>query len=383
MSYNFLASLRLQSIALLLVLASYNGYAQNVITSKFGKGIRILAKDSSFYMKASARIQNRFDGTRVLSDDPTYTDKFYVRRARVKFSGWAFSPKVGYKVELDVNSGQVLDAVIKWEFAPNFQFWFGQTKLPGNIERLISSQKLQFVDRSALNSKYTIDRDKGIQLRHTFKVGKMLFREAASISIGEGKNYKGASKGHDYTGKVEWLPFGKFKSKGDYFGSDLKREPTPKLAIGLTYDYNAKAIKSRGQLGSILAENKDLAAIFADMMFKYKGLSVMAEYVNKKVTTGSPVIVDALGDFKESFYTGSAMNIQLGYLFANNIEIATRYTAVHPEKRTLNNELEQFTLGLSKYVVGHNLKVQSDFSLLKEEHKADRFQVRVQVELSF
>ena len=29
---------------------------------------------------------------------------------------------------------------------------------------------------------------------------------------------------------------GSFSSKGDYKGSDLKREKTPKLALGITYD---------------------------------------------------------------------------------------------------------------------------------------------------
>ena len=64
----------------------------------------------------------------------------------------------------------ILDAVIKWEFAKNTTLWFGQTKLPGNRERLVSSQKLQFVDRSLLNSKYNLDRDIGIQLHHKWKL---------------------------------------------------------------------------------------------------------------------------------------------------------------------------------------------------------------------
>ncbi len=60
----------------------------------------------------------------------------------------------------------ILDAVIKYNFSENFELWFGQTKLPGNIERVISSGNLQQVDRSLLNSRFNIDRDMGIQLRH-------------------------------------------------------------------------------------------------------------------------------------------------------------------------------------------------------------------------
>ena len=44
----------------------------------------------------------------------------------------------------------------------------------------------------------------------------------------------------------------------------------------------------------------------------------------------------------------------------------------------------QYTLGISKYVVGHNLKFQSDFSLLEEEGNDDpELMLRMQVELAF
>ncbi len=360
-----------------------NANAQSVTNNVFGKGISIVAKDSSFYMKFDTRIQNRYDGTYVESGEQPYTDKFYLRRARIKFNGFVLDPKLVYKMEFDVVNGDVLDAVIKWNFAGNFHLWFGQTKLPGNRERVISSQKLQFVDRSLLNSKFNIDRDKGIQLRHNFKIGNMIVREVAAVSIGEGKNYKKPSKGHDYTGRLELLPFGKFKSKGDYFSSDLKREETPKLAMGVTYDYNNKAVRSGGQLGNMLSESRNLSTVFADMMFKYQGWSLMAEYANKTIPDASPAIFDTAGVFMASFYTGSAVNAQLGYLFHNNWELAGRYTVITPEKATLNNKLEQYTFGISRYIVGHSLKVQSDFSLLRENSKADKLLYRLQVEMSF
>ena len=55
-------------------------------------------------------------------------------------------------------------------YPKNFEIWFGQGKLPGNRERVISSGNLQQVDRSLLNSLFTIDRDFGFQLRHHFNI---------------------------------------------------------------------------------------------------------------------------------------------------------------------------------------------------------------------
>lgn len=364
----------------------------DITKNTFGKGIILQAQDSSFYMKFSTRIQNRFDGTISDQTNPNYQDKAYLRRARLKFDGFTYSPRLKYKMEVDVVNGEVLDAVLKWNFYKNLHLWYGQTKLPGNRERVISSQKLQFVDRSLLNSYFNIDRDKGFQLRHDFKVGNMIIRDMASVSIGEGKNFSGSSQGHDYTARLEILPFGSFESNGDYFSSDLKRESTPKLALGVTYDYNRKAVHSRGQLGnsieytlngSTVDATKNLSTIFADMMFKYNGWSCMTEYAYKKIADGeSPYIYNATSS-TQSFYTGNAINTQLGYLLKNNWEFAGRYTIVTPEKVTQYNDMTEYTFGISKYIVGHSLKVQSDVSLRKENTVDDKVIFRLQAELSF
>ena len=356
---------------------------QNITNNTFGKGINIFAKDTSFSMKFSTRIQNRYEGTYIKSDAPSYSEKFYLRRARLKFDGNVFCKDLIYKIELDVVNAEVLDAVLKWNFYKNFNIWFGQTKLPGNRERVISSQKLQFVDRSLLNSKYNLDRDKGIQLRHHFNLGNIIIREVVSVSIGEGKNYSSSSEGNDYTGRVEVLPLGDFTKKGDYFEGDLYRESKPKLALGFTYGINDNAIKSRGQKGDIMTESRDINSLFGDLMFKYNGLSVMGEYANKSISDGSPALLDSSGAFSEAYYTGTGMNFQMGYLLKNNWEFAVRYTSIAPETVTQNSDLTQYTLGISKYVVGHSLKVQSDFTLSQQDGSDDQFIFRLQVEMAF
>ena len=371
-------------------------FAQDITRNRFGKGIfNVIAEDSSWSSKVAFRFQTRYDGYYDFADS-TYTDRAYVRRARIKGHGYAFSPRLKYKFEYDVHNGFVLDAVIKWNFAGNWTVWFGQTKLPGNIERVFSSQKMQLVDRSLLNSKFTLDRDAGGQLRHHFKIGNtFLVREIFAFSQGEGLNQKPESSGHGYTGRIELLPFGNFTKKGDYFASDLKREETPKLMLSATYDYNQKAMRTRGQMGDyistdLLGELRDLESIFIDAHFKLKGFSFFGEYVNKVTRNGSAVLEgtfdDVLGEFTSvnlSYYTGSAINLQMGYLMKNNWEIAGRFTQVTPEKITLNNDINQYTIGFSRYVVGHNLKVQGDISLTQEATKENKLMFRLQTEFNF
>ena len=371
-------------------------FAQDITRNRFGKGIfNVIAEDSSWSSKVAFRFQTRYDGYYDFADS-TYTDRAYVRRARIKGHGYAFSPRLKYKFEYDVHNGFVLDAVIKWNFAGNWTVWFGQTKLPGNIERVFSSQKMQLVDRSLLNSKFTLDRDAGGQLRHHFKIGNtFIVREIFAFSQGEGLNQKPESSGHGYTGRIELLPFGNFTKKGDYFASDLKREETPKLMLSATYDYNQKAMRTRGQMGDfistdLLGELRDLESIFIDAHFKLKGFSFFGEYVNKVTRNGSAVLEgtfdDVLGEFTSvnlSYYTGSAINLQMGYLMKNNWEIAGRFTQVTPEKITLNNDINQYTIGFSRYVVGHNLKVQGDISLTQEATKENKLMFRLQTEFNF
>ena len=379
-------------ILMFICLSAKISFAQDITSNRFGKGIfNVIAEDSSWSSKVAFRFQTRYDGYYDFADS-TYTDRAYVRRARIKGHGYAFSPRLKYKFEYDVHNGFVLDAVIKWNFAGNWTVWFGQTKLPGNIERVFSSQKLQLVDRSLLNSKFTLDRDAGGQLRHHFKIGNtFLVREIFAFSQGEGLNQKPESSGHGYTGRIELLPFGNFTKKGDYFASDLKREETPKLMLSATYDYNQKAMRTRGQMGDfistdLLGELRDLESIFIDAHFKLKGFSFFGEYVNKVTRNGSAVLegFDADGDpLAFTYYTGSAINLQMGYLMKNNWEIAGRYTQVTPEKITLNNDINQYTIGFSRYVVGHNLKVQGDISLTQEATKENKLMFRLQTEFNF
>ena len=331
-------------------------------------------------------------------EDNEWSDKLLVRRARLKFEGYAYSKKLEYKVELGLSNRDIggeidqnnntanviLDAVLKYKFHPNWQLWFGQTKLPGNRERVISSQKLQFVDRSLVNSRFNIDRDLGVQLHHKGKLGNGILKQAIAMSMGEGRNITSNNVGgYSYTARVEYLPFGDFTSKGDYFGSDLKREEKPKLSIGATYNFNDGAGRQGGQLKSFVTDTNgdqiinDLSTIFIDAMFKYQGFSIMSEYANKTASKD----VDA----SNRFNTGTGFVFQTGYLLKSNLEIAGRYTQITPDNTTFSGlkEETEYTLGLSKYFVGHSLKIQTDASFVDILNNDNIFRYRFQVELSF
>jgi hypothetical protein len=395
----------IKKITYLLLLTITSAFAQEVTTSKFGKGLlNITGKDSTFYMNFSARMQYLSATSWSEGDFENRESNFLVRRSRLKFSGFAYNPKLTYKLELGLSNRDIsgasdftsnapryiLDAYIRWNFFKNFTLQAGQGKLPGNIERVISSGNLALVDRSLLNSKFNIDRDLGIQFRHHFKLSEnFIVKEIFAISQGEGRNItKGNLGGHQYTSRIEVLPFGKFKSKGDYKGADLDREQTPKLLVGVVYDVNNNAVKSRSNMGSYLETNEgfyqtDINTLFFDTHFKYRGFSLMAEYADRDAD-------DPIAKNEDNSLTGDVVNIgnstniQMGYVTPSNLAITGRYTNVNFDSIvSSNNKITQYTIGLSKYVAKHKLKVQTDLTYEDSVSSSNKLVYRLQFDIHF
>ncbi len=391
----------------MLIISIFTVNAQEASASKFGKGIfNIKGKNDSFSMNISARIQFLTSSTWTESDGSYESPEsnFSVRRSRLKFKGFAYSPRLTYKLELGLSNRDItvdnelfcntphyiLDAYVRWNFYKNFTLQVGQGKLPGNIERVISSGDLAMVDRSLLNSRFNIDRDLGMQLQHHFKLSEnFIVKEIFAISQGEGRNITtGNLGGHQYTGRVEVLPFGDFKNKGDYSGADLEREQMPKLLLGVVYDRNADAVKSRSNMGSYLATNQgfyqtNINTFFLDTHFKYKGFSIMAEYAKR--SADDPIAKNEdntpTGDVVN---VGDAINVQMGYVLPSNLAITSRYTNIHfDEIVTLNNKVSQYTLALSKYIAKHKLKVQSDISYQTNSTSNDKLMLQLQFEIHY
>ena len=391
----------------LILLGMHTSYSQETNAPKFGKGLfNLVGQDSTWTMKIATRMQFLSIATWDEGADEGLVNpeqNFLVRRARLKFDGFAYTPKLKYKLELGLSNRDIsgtsaftsnapryiLDAVVMWNFYENFELWVGQTKLPGNIERVISSGNLQQVDRSLVNSRFNIDRDAGIQLRHHFNLSdNFLVREKFAISQGEGRNITtGNLGGHQYTARLEFLPFGEFESSGDYSGSDLKREAKPKLMFAVNYDTNKNAVKTRSNQGSYMTNDvgfyeTDINTFFFDGMFKYNGFSFMWEYANRDAD--NPIARNSDGtETGDVVWVGDGLNLQTGYLLAKDWEVSGRYTNINLDDVTGRNAETQYTLGLSKYIVGHKLKVQTDLSYLSVDGGSDELMYRLQFDVHF
>jgi phosphate-selective porin OprO and OprP len=362
-------------IPFFLILGAFPSYSQNESDERallnVKNGISI-SKDSLFMLNLRFRMQNRF-GVRTESGEDLSIEQtdFRVRRMRLRLDGYVLNPRIQYYIQLgfsksdmDLDGGgfaqPIRDAIIYYHFNPNFYVGFGQSKLPGNRERVISSGNLQFVDRSIANGVFTLDRDFGFFAYYTLPTkGLAQYQFKGAINTGEGRNPSPGDEGLSYTGRFEYLPFGKFQNAGDYSEGDLEFESTPKLAVGITYNSNENAVRARGQLGPDLFEKRDQNVFIADAMFKYLGWGVLAEYFQR--FSDDPITRNSLGAIR-TVWVGSGHNLQLSKMVSRKSEIALRYAQVIPKEeiKSFENQGEEFALGFSRYLNGHRIKIQGN-----------------------
>lgn len=341
----------------------------------FSNGIGMVAPDSIFSMNFRFRTQLRSAYTTVSENDFTASEiEARVRRLRLRMEGFVINSKINYYLQLSFSRGDmdwtdndnsainsspniVRDAVFIYKPTQKLSIIFGQTKLPGNRQRVVSSGELQFADRSIVNSTFTPDRDFGLQFAYLNNISKIHYALKGAVSSGEGRNSTVSDGGLAYTGRAELLPFGKFTNKGDYFEGDLEREQKPKVSIAAGYHYNERARRTAGTLGKDLYESRNLSVFISDMLIKYRGFALSAEYINR--TTDNAFTTNSLKE-QRHVYIGEGKMAQISYLFKNNLEIAARYARISPFASIQKKELqrEEMGLGVTKYLKKHRVKLQ-------------------------
>ncbi|MCR5862797.1 OprO/OprP family phosphate-selective porin [Flavobacterium sp. J372] len=342
----------------------------------YGKGLGLTSPDSLFQLNIRFRMQNRV--TYLQEEDEEAAIDGQIRRLRLRFDGYVGNPKFLYALQLSFAPGDVgevregeniniiRDAMIFYRPNRHWNIGFGQTKLPGNRQRVNSSGGLQLTDRTINNARFTIDRDFGFQVHNLneFK-DKFSYNFKGAISMGEGRNSTDEpDNGLAYTGKAELFPFGAFTKDGTYFEGDLMREQAPKLMISGAYQYNNKARRTQGQLGNDLFEKRDMRSILADAMFKYDGWAFMAAYMQRIAKNPVTYNPDDITD-REYVFTGHGFDYQASYLFPSNYEVIGRFSTqdVHRDIQAFAPDAKQFSLGVTKYIWEHAFKAQMELTL--------------------
>lgn len=394
---------------LILIIVSFCAFPFALFGQKSSsKGVEYVQKDSAFSIRFSFRVQERAGYlSHSASDLSPESFEFRVRRLRLGFRGFVYNPKLTYYLQLSFSRGDmdwestntsvyntspniVRDAMIFYSPSKKLTFGFGQTKLPGNRQRVVSSGSQQFYDRSIVNATFTLDRDFGFFTVYNHEY----FRLKGAITSGEGRNSSKSDQGLNYTARAEVLPFGKFTGENEDWEGDLAREPKPKLSMAVGYNINQRAARLGGTLGNDLYSPVTMHNLHADLSFKYKGFALMHEYCRRN--SDNPITFKSTdSSATRVVYDGWGMNTQASYLFKNNYEIALRYAQITPDKKLYTNSnfpklnekgQEQIIAGVSKYLNGHKVKVQGNVlyqktNNLRDHSYKDQIGVFFQVEL--
>lgn len=390
--------------------------APNDLKASHGsQGFRLETHDGNWQTNLQWRAQFRYtnpstiDPRRLSSFNDSSQSTIEARRLRMKIGGHGFQPWLKYYFEVDLqpsrdvddgsssSSARVIDYrldVAKWDWGG---LRVGQWKIDYNRERVDSSGRQQFVERSIVNLTFTIDRQVGVQLRgRANKNTRADLRWYAGVFTGEGRGVRNTDNNMMYAGRLQWNFLGRDVAlrQTDVEFTEL---PSAALAFGAASTSGSCTRWSSlgcGNLdgftspGSAEVGQFDVDQWVQDFAYKHRGFSVQQEFHRKIVKD------NVLGT--ENDLTGAYL--QAGYFLHHRfpsvpapLELAARYAYVEEPNatdRAFDNEREELSLAANWFFKGHNNKLTLDVSHLMLDdgfigRSASENRVRLQWDVSF
>ena len=398
--------------------------SQNLLLGDYipGNGITLASDDDNYKVVLRGYAQSLFESRHVRYDSVGFFDKsvynrFRARRVRLRISGKQSNPGFSYRLQLNLAESEVendelsnvlWDAWVGYNINKYYRVSFGQKSSPtDNIEVLMASNTLQLPERSRLTGAFSNIREIGLFLdgRNNIKGSKWVIKPSVNITTGDGYGYKFNSKdfgGLKYGARVNFLPFGLFRNFGQFRQGDLVRELNPKLLIGFSASYNDGITSRRGRRNGDFIyytlngtdtsyQLPDFFKFGADILFKYRGFSLIGEFVQTKafipdgithrndrynnpnnLTTNFRTYSPA--DYvRTQMMLGSGLNLQAGYIFKSLFSIDGRFTSLRPDELSfLNNSLfynrnKYYEIGVSKYFTkNYTFKVQASYRIIDD-----------------
>ena len=369
-----------------------NQYSYNL-----GNGILFNFDDSTHLFKIGGMAQPRFLHTRY--DDSAYNSEnfFGVKRAYFNIEGSLNNGLVSFLIQTNFSDTYpLLDAWAGYHPTKSISVYFGQKQSPLNNHSMkMMEYNLQFASRNNLSQVFNESgREFGLFIESNFLLGKIGVKPSIALTSGDGKNSFGVLSndndkgGLKYGGRINLYPSGFFSNDNEIMGHDIYKESKPKLMIGAASSLNVGASHSVGE-GHYLEPDPGLSAPsetfvfydslglnkfpnylknYVDLLFKYKGFNLLAEYVNTAAyeLDGSSINIagtDLLEPTEISTYLilGNAYNIQVGYLFKGDWSIDAKWGQSFREFDNDNSLLVNYDSmggGLTKYFSERAVKAQ-------------------------
>lgn len=362
-------------------------------TLEYGdKGLEYESPQTGTFLWLGLRFQGRYDSLPGSPTEPadleeTGTGGFEMRRARVKGGGHLFKEWLQVYSEYDFPSETLLD--YKLSLRPNdwIGFRVGQWKSEFNRERIDSSGKQQFVDRSLSNYWFTLDRQPGVAGGMRVNAGGALDSVIYLQYLGGEGRGGGFNSGSGLTLlRWQWNPQGKVL---DFSQADLGRRENLVSAVtlaGVTGDSPFTRFTGSGgsQLPGIESGDFELSQLMFETAAQWQGWSWQQELHWKQITEkGSGAQRTLWGGYVQSGWLPPVF-VDTGL---EPLELVARMAFVKPDTSVSGNDQWEHTIGANWYLRGHRSKISVDVSALNFDNPAGgssgttRF--RVQWDVSF
>ena len=381
---------------------------RNKASYNLGSGLNFSFNDGDYDFNMGGFIQPSYKNIKTSGLDAE--NNFNSKRTFLQFSGNAKKEKVSFFVQLDYSSSDpLMDAWIAYHPTEKITVSFGQKQtFVNNREMTYREDRLQFIDRSFLSQTFSnTGREFGVFVESKFG-DKFGVAPMLAITSGDGRNSFGADSrdtdlgGLKIGGRLDVYPLGYFKQGNELTNVDLGREETLKFVVGFAGSMNKGASNANGEgHGDFLlydakgANNlPDYNQLYTDILLKYQGFSLLAEYVNTSAGNLDLVFTDANAtqllaptQISQFLVLGDSFNLQTGYVTQSGFSFDVRYENMSPEFESNTNSLLQdtsaFTVGLSKYFKGNALKLQTSYSNINAAAGNDISQFQVLMQIAF
>ena len=368
------------------------------------KGLEFSTRDGRYKTQIQWRFQFRYsypfasdpDETSDLTDDNT--SSFQIRRARMKVGGHGYQPWLKYYFEYDFPTPALLDWRVMIEKYKGLQLRVGQWKVNYNRERVDSSGKQQFVERSIVNSPFTLDRQQGVMVYGHLLPGTLADSwYYAGVFNGTGRGQLNDDENMMYMGRLQWNFLGRDLR---FSQSDVEFHERPAGSIagaGSTNITNCPRFNTESGCTSLGPPNNLLVGangqyridqMMVETAFKYRGFSLQNEYhwkqiKNSAIPQGAPGFkTNLMGSYVETGYF-------FHYLFPwipRQLEFAFRYAFVDPNVSLPNDARYEYSGVLNWFIAGHRNKITVDTSRLELAQPGtnrSEQRVRLQWDISF
>jgi phosphate-selective porin OprO and OprP len=339
------------------------------------RGIAFRTPDKLFELAIGFNLQTRFtsfdfDAVPGATAD---ADEFRIRRFKLYFTGYAFDPKLTYRVQLafeNVNNTRLLldDAFVNYKFMDEIAAQMGQSKTPYSRDELYNDGVIQFQERALAVDTFKPGRDAGAGILGPLFGGKLMYM--AAVFGGDGQNTLRASDHVMPMVRLVANPIGKItpasgemdlecsKDAALSFGVDGFTNTLRKLT-DIAFELNTVNYASAtGWLGRniglfTIGEDVFVESASADVQFKWMGFSAQAEYfAGHAEGDTSGVRVRANGWYGQAGY----------FVLPGKVDLAVRYSVVDDNQGAPHNENSIVTAAADWYVRRNNVKLQFDYS---------------------